>query len=1023
MFRQLLEQSKQLTNHIVAPGLTPIDRGLDQIEAQTQRLLRRSGAPGQDPLAAGAQGAAAPAGDDLLYGAGSVFGAGSGAGAAGVGALGGFGGMQASGAMDTSAAAPLDSRTAYMLAKQGFDADRVSQTLAQIDLAHTFEPLQGVPDADIDAFLRNEHENIVSVAIEETKAQVAADFETSFEQRLDRDWTAIKKRIYSEMGHQPSASSVLAGAGDRSLFFQQGLTDMSGMSFSGGSSSMLQPGSSRFGSASQPQQGSSVGGMASAGGIAAHPRHRAFLQVVKAMNDARIRKTPFDPVGAFGRIAFDLAADSQQTMIARYWPLISYMLSGTEKGLAKIPQSHFRDACKAAEDPGMSEQATRYRFGLAKGGRSWLEKSYVEWTAEHVRSQLVELGGMPSVHSEVDALLRIRFMQHNKWKLPWLDITISSGKPFWAHVFTLVRMGLRSQAYEYITRHQGELAKSGDRNFPTYFKAWMDVPDGRLPKAYRDKLLSEWNGGIRDYPAGPNASPKGDMFKYALYKIIGRCEMSSKTIRGTDVIATIEDYIWIHLMLVQEEVLPTDAAHERFTLRDCSLAMQKYGQAGFQNRETWFMVLFLCGEFERAISELATEAAHSADALHFAIALAYYGVLRVPDNPRGIPMSGANLIIRPTTLSTGVAYDVAYFHFAKAIVGFVRTWGQTDPLDTLHYIYLLTLCGAPLDSVAAPSSASASVRSPPTAVLAGRDYARFSHELVCEFVLSVHGRFPEMLGQVRADGSGRTPGHVEVYRSLLFLSTEHDYLQAIVLAAANQAHSESRMGEAIDLYHLCGQYDRVLVILNTILGERMLQQTALMQTDAMDTTASHGFSSLSAATTPQSITKVGTTDAALPVFSIDTDPVESTERFMQFYQSRPTTAASLSAKTVKTSTMLVQLSRFRSLAEQGRDEPALKTVYDLGIFPHSDDIADIPLRVESFGELDEVVARVMPAVMLLTMQCLHNLYRSWNDRRGDGRVEMVRQRAKGLLMFAGHVQYRISGDVFAKMNRLDVEMV
>ncbi|KAH6584215.1 hypothetical protein BASA60_001060 [Batrachochytrium salamandrivorans] len=44
MFRQLLEQSRQLTNHIVAPGLTPIDRGLEQIEAQTRRLLKRTGA-------------------------------------------------------------------------------------------------------------------------------------------------------------------------------------------------------------------------------------------------------------------------------------------------------------------------------------------------------------------------------------------------------------------------------------------------------------------------------------------------------------------------------------------------------------------------------------------------------------------------------------------------------------------------------------------------------------------------------------------------------------------------------------------------------------------------------------------------------------------------------------------------------------------------------------------------------------------------------------------------------------------
>jgi hypothetical protein len=38
-----------------------------------------------------------------------------------------------------------------------------------------------------------------------------------------------------------------------------------------------------------------------------------------------------------------------------------------------------------------------------------------------------------------------------------------------------------------------------------------------------------------------------------------------------------------------------------YTLRDFSLLMQKFGKAHFKKTDNWFMVLLLCGEFERAV--------------------------------------------------------------------------------------------------------------------------------------------------------------------------------------------------------------------------------------------------------------------------------------------------------------------------------------------------------------------------------------------------------------------------------------
>ena len=82
-------------------------------------------------------------------------------------------------------------------------------------------------------------------------------------------------------------------------------------------------------------------------------------------------------------------------------------------------------------------------------------------------------------------------------------------------------------AFEYIKRHAPILANTSDRHFMAYFKAWMDSPNGSLPRSLREKLLNDWNGSIREYLTLDN--PAGDMFKYTckflylllVYKIIG----------------------------------------------------------------------------------------------------------------------------------------------------------------------------------------------------------------------------------------------------------------------------------------------------------------------------------------------------------------------------------------------------------------------------------------------------------------------------------------------------------------------
>lgn len=112
----------------------------------------------------------------------------------------------------------------------------------------------------------------------------------------------------------------------------------------------------------------------------------------------------------------------------------------------------------------------------------------------------------------------------------------------------------------------------------------------------RDRFLSEYNQRIRQL-----AENNGDPFKHALYKIIGRAEISRRNIPG--VTNTTEDWLWVQLMLVRERVDGSEPTHEHFTLRDLAKVLVKFGESHFdpkgQRPLLYFQILLLSGNFER----------------------------------------------------------------------------------------------------------------------------------------------------------------------------------------------------------------------------------------------------------------------------------------------------------------------------------------------------------------------------------------------------------------------------------------
>ncbi|KAF4572443.1 Nuclear pore protein [Pleurotus pulmonarius] len=137
----LLNSSKALTAHLSKPDLPSVQLSLEQVEAQSRRLVSRY-----------------------------------------------------------STAANDTDRANYLLAQAQVDASALSNSIAHLNTSTTFTPLQALQDTDVAGYLRHAHEQNLISTIEEGRKQTQTDFYRLLEDRSQRDWEAKKRRVFEELG-------------------------------------------------------------------------------------------------------------------------------------------------------------------------------------------------------------------------------------------------------------------------------------------------------------------------------------------------------------------------------------------------------------------------------------------------------------------------------------------------------------------------------------------------------------------------------------------------------------------------------------------------------------------------------------------------------------------------------------------------------------------------------------------------------------------------------------------------------
>ncbi len=237
------------------------------------------------------------------------------------------------------------------------------------------------------------------------------------------------------------------------------------------------------------------------------------------------------------------------------------------------------------------------------------------------------LGGVPTTINKVRAYIRLRSAR--KEIAPDTTILQTLENDYcWVLLFYLLRSGFVKEALQYVTDNERAF-KSFDRNFQSYLACYARDQDRRLPPDLQARINSEFQSWTRTAPENTI-----DPYKLACYKVIGRCELSRRNLDNVN--QKMEDWVWLQFALAREVNRAEETRAETFTLEDLRSVVTEIGQRHFAQGSdtsggfgTFFHLQILAGMFEQAVAYLYPH--NYVSAVHFAIALDFYGLLRVAD--------------------------------------------------------------------------------------------------------------------------------------------------------------------------------------------------------------------------------------------------------------------------------------------------------------------------------------------------------------------------------------------------------
>ncbi|KAI1003168.1 Nucleoporin [Podosphaera aphanis] len=910
--------------------------------------------------------------------------------------------------LGTGAAADRNAEAHYLLAASGIKPGEAIRDLNKFASATGFierTKAQELPDTDVETYLRNLQTQTTLSMIQDGLSRSVKDFDTFFEEHITSGWDAQRKRIYEHFGIRPSENASVGSHGESNME-SQGAFGRSRRSKAAGFAESRPP-TSRESTFGRSNMQKSVIGAAGPMGSGHQPvftdvekqmeannievaaphdhlqkmKQSRYAEKVTALNYARLNRSPF-PICTEFTEAVCLSGDTHEAdLIKTYRTLIEIVgenpeiLSSADPRLVK--EREFTSAYLEGAD---SKQSVSLRKAIIRGGARCLEKLAFEHMENLIKKNPREanLGGVPNVINKVRAYVRLQASRKNLAG-DNTDLQMLDDDYVWALIYSLIRTGHVREANEYV-RSNSAAFRAIDRNFAYYIHAYATDPDRRLSGDLLTRINSEYNQRLRIAP-GNSIDP----YRMACHKIIGRCDLKQRHL--DNIPQSVEDFAWVQVVLAREINRVDAGANEIYGLAEAQSMIKEIGnrfftKGGSEIGSSFGAFVFLqvaVGLFESAVSYLYSY--NYVDGVHLAIALNYYGLLRVSD-----PSVGDDNLLSWTTR------DQPQISFGPMVGLYTRDFRVANVSVAVDYLVLICL------SKDMPG-------------LNGKNQVALCHEALRELVLESR-EFADLLGDMRSDGQ-RVKGIIEQRIDLICLEEPGDFFRTITLHAASQADDNGRVTDAVLLYHLAEEYDNVISTLNRALSQAV--SVPLGQTyDRLDPVKQRH--------TP--------TDASQQVFtfslSASDDPMEMARTILIIYGSNKMFVQKIKPANLDACGKLQLIHKAKLCVEREQWSSALDIINDLAILPltTNGDASAIRILANSFSALPQPLAATVPNLLLWSIMCSQKQRESLaaslyggNEGTRLQMAEQMRQINMDLMTFVGQLRYRLPASLHEALAR------
>ncbi|XP_041125050.1 nuclear pore complex protein Nup93-like isoform X1 [Polyodon spathula] len=763
-----------------------------------------------------------------------------------------------------------DVKASILLGSRGLDISHISQRLESLSAATTFEPLEPVKDTDIQGFLKNERDNALLSAIEESRRRTFVTAEEYHRESMLVEWEQVKQRILH----------TLLASGEDALDFTQ---------------------------EAEPSFLSDTG---PSGRSALDSVEVAYGRQIYVFNE-KIVNGHLQP--SLGDLCASVAERLDDKNVSEMWAMVKQMTD-----VLLVP----------ARDTLNSRTSVEMQMAFVSRALQFLEQSYKNYTMVTVFGNLhqAQLGGVPGTYQLVRSFLNIKL----PGPLPGLQDGEVEGHPVWALIYYCIRCGDLVAAMQVVNRAQHQLGE-----FKNWFQEYMSSTDRRLAPTAENKLRLHYRRALRN-----NTDP----YKRAVYCLIGKCDITDN---HGEVADKTEDYLWLKLNQVCFEEDSTNSPQDRLTLPQLQKQLlEDYGESHFaagQQPYLYFQVLFLTAQFEAAVAFLFRMERLCSHAVHVALVLYELRLL--------LMSSGHSA--RLLSQEPGDPPMIRRLNFIRLLMLYTRKFESTDPREALQYFYFLRN---------------------------EKDSQGESMFMRCVSELVIESReFDMLLGRLEKDGS-RKPGVIDKFAG---------DTRAIISTVAQEAENKGLFEEAVKLYELAKNPDKVMGLMNKLLSPVVSQASA-----------------------PQS-NRERLKNMALAI----------AERYR-------TQGISAEKSVDSTFYLLLDLITFFDEYHAAHVDRAYDVMERLKLVPLSQD--SVEERVAAFINFSDEVRHNLSEVLLATMNILFTQYKRLKgttpasparpQRALEDRDSQLRTQARALITFAGMIPYRMAGDTNARLVQMEVLM-